>query len=453
MLTETNYRVWSTMTEQMLKEKKLWAHITRTARLPAPVRVLRAAIIGAPAEAGSDEVIGIPAVTKAMVDLDIKMHEDFDAAAARANYVVMQTLSQKDISAVMMLQDVAEKWDKLADDYASVSDSFATLARTRFHSFKILNGESVTETQHRFDDPINECNIQGVNLTEGDKTAALLMRPSAKWLNFFDAYGTMEPLPSVRTIFRAMKAQEERMNSRNESEYEEANFAGNSGGRVRGADEWKRRQKLDIKRPDYGPETRNCYCCGQSGHLAKDCSSKLKTCEICEKRGHLAVVCRSKPSSDTSKEEGETEEVAPNQDRSTKLLWPQKKPNLSFATKKEKARTEEGMFFSEVPNISTRGFRVTEGAGQNWGGRRDRGTDKVILMATEKKVGIPTQKTTIGELSTERAGVRINRGGEKIMTHSASSRGSSMETSFYLDDLIFSDADDGTISEDYITAK
>ena len=128
------------------------------------------------------------------------------------------------------------------------------------------------------------------------------------------------------------------------------------------------------------------YYCGQSGHLAKDCSSKLKKCEVCEKRGHLAVVCRSKPSSGTSKEEGESEEVAPNQDRSTKLLWPQKKPQLSFATKKEKARTEEGMFFSEVPNISTLGFRVTEGAGQNWGGRRGRGCDKV--MAIEKKVGI-----------------------------------------------------------------
>ena len=43
-----------------------------------------------------------------------------------------------------------EKWEERADDYASVSDSFATLAGTKFHAFKILNGESVTMTQHRF---------------------------------------------------------------------------------------------------------------------------------------------------------------------------------------------------------------------------------------------------------------------------------------------------------------
>ena len=76
----------------------------------------------------------------------------------------------------MMFLDVAEKWEKFADDYTFVSDSFATLARTIFYSFQILNGESVIETQHQFDDLINECNIQGVHRTEGDKTAVLLMQ-------------------------------------------------------------------------------------------------------------------------------------------------------------------------------------------------------------------------------------------------------------------------------------
>ena len=60
-------------------------------------------------------MIGIPAVTRAMVDLDIKTNEDFDAAAARANYSLMQTLSQKDISAVMMLPDAAEKMGEIGD--------------------------------------------------------------------------------------------------------------------------------------------------------------------------------------------------------------------------------------------------------------------------------------------------------------------------------------------------
>ena len=104
---------------------------------------MRAVVIGAPAEPGSDEVIGIPAVTRAMADLDIKMNEDYEAAAARANYVVMQTLSQKDISAVMMLPDVAEKWEKLANDYAAVSSSQGTVARAKFNNFR--HAESATE--------------------------------------------------------------------------------------------------------------------------------------------------------------------------------------------------------------------------------------------------------------------------------------------------------------------
>ena len=52
------------------------------------------------------------------------MNEDFDAAAAKANYVVMQIPLHKGIYAVMMLQDVAEKWEKFANKYVSVSDSF-----------------------------------------------------------------------------------------------------------------------------------------------------------------------------------------------------------------------------------------------------------------------------------------------------------------------------------------
>ena len=53
------------------------------------------------------------------------------------------------------------------------------------------------------------------------------MHPSTKWKDFLDAYATMEPLPTTSTIFKAMKAHEERLNARNESE---ANYAGNTGG-------------------------------------------------------------------------------------------------------------------------------------------------------------------------------------------------------------------------------
>ena len=79
------------MTEQMLREKKLWGHITRTAIFPAPIRVMTAAVIAVPAAPGSDAVAGVPAITRAMVEHDIKVNEDYDASAARANTVILQT--------------------------------------------------------------------------------------------------------------------------------------------------------------------------------------------------------------------------------------------------------------------------------------------------------------------------------------------------------------------------
>ena len=118
----------------------------------------------------------------------------------------MQTLSQKDISAVMMLPDATEKWDKLANDYSAVSSSQSTNAQSKFSNFKIRDGESVIETQHIFYDLVNEYSIQAIYLSEEEKIKALLMRPCSKWTNSMDLYATMEPLLSSAAIFKALKS-------------------------------------------------------------------------------------------------------------------------------------------------------------------------------------------------------------------------------------------------------
>lgn len=117
------------------------------------------------------------------------------------------------------------------------------------------------------------------------------------------------------------------------------------------------------------------------------------------------------------------------------------RPQLSFATatKKEKAWIDESMFFSKVlkansvslsqhatPNISTLGFQVSEEVDQNWGKKRSWGSDKVMFMVAEKKVGTPTWRIISGELPPERVGLQIDQGGNEITTRSASSCGSSL---------------------------
>lgn len=105
-----------------------------------------------------------------------------------------------------------------------------------------------------------------------------------------------------------------------------------------------------------------------------------------------------------------------------------------------------------IPNILTSAFRASEGAGQNWGGRRGRGSDKLMFMAAIEKAGTLAKRIIIGELPAERAEVRIDRGGDKITMHFASSCESSMGSSIFLDNSIYSDADDNTASENRITA-
>ena len=79
-----------------------------------------------------------------------------------------------------------------------------------------MDGETVVQTLHRFDQLANECVIQALPLSEDNKAMILLTHPSEKWRGFIDSYATQDPLPTVSVIFRAMKAQEERWNARND---------------------------------------------------------------------------------------------------------------------------------------------------------------------------------------------------------------------------------------------
>ena len=342
ILSEKNYRVWSTVVETDLREKKLWPHVIGTAVRPRAARAVAIAVAARAASPGMDAMAGIPEITQAMVDSDNKKIDDFDASVARANSVLLQTLEAKDIMATLLLKSPAEKWLKLATDYAAISVSMATNALSRFHDFKMRDGDSVLQTQHRFDQLVNECMIQAVNITDENKTIVLLTHPTEKWRTFIDAYATQDPLPRVDVIFRAMKALEERWTSRNDREYEEANYMGRGGG---GSSYGNYKAKgSGPPKPSQGSDSRICYCCGRTGHLAKECPMREKTCNVCKAKGHLANMCRSK---------SVVEEVQNGGDATTEEAKPatiQEKPRLSFAkgTKFQTSRQDvEGMVVAE----------------------------------------------------------------------------------------------------------
>ena len=52
ILKDGNYRVWSVVTEEMLKQLKVWRHVDGTAIRPPEARAVVAAVAGAPADDG-----------------------------------------------------------------------------------------------------------------------------------------------------------------------------------------------------------------------------------------------------------------------------------------------------------------------------------------------------------------------------------------------------------------
>lgn len=80
----------------------------------------------------------------------------------------------------MMLQSPVEKWLKFATDYAASFVSMATNALSRFHDFKMRDGDSILQIWHRFYHLVNKCIIQVVNIMEENKTIILLTHPTEK---------------------------------------------------------------------------------------------------------------------------------------------------------------------------------------------------------------------------------------------------------------------------------
>ena len=80
------------------------------------------------AAAAADPILGkagvaaVAEITQEQVDADHKKIEDFEAASARANALILSSMQQQDILALYGHDSPKQTWFKLKADYNLVSD-------------------------------------------------------------------------------------------------------------------------------------------------------------------------------------------------------------------------------------------------------------------------------------------------------------------------------------------
>ena len=238
VLKDGNYRWWSTVIEQSLREKKVWGHVQGTVAVPGPILVLGAgatpaipAVAAILAAMGVAPVAAIPAVvanlgvTQVQVDASRVAFEQYSVNEAKANSMILLTLEQKDVLTLLAFPSAAGKWTKLAADHVSITQSRAINAHQKFQSFAFISGEHVYQIRQRFDGLVTECILQGIVLTENQKSTVLLTHPSERWRLTIDNISMQVPLPTTAAIFEQMIILNEKWEARDDKEHTEANMA------------------------------------------------------------------------------------------------------------------------------------------------------------------------------------------------------------------------------------
>ena len=169
-----------TLLEQQFKFQKLWAHITSTEVRPPEPRVVTPGVAAVATGNGIGAVAAIAEITEEPVDSDNRKIEDFEAAIAKANFILLQHIEQKDVGALYGYDSPTQKWQKLQADYAHINMQMATKARVCFFSFKWGSSENTLELQHRFGAAYAELETQGVPETSKTQARILMTYPTER---------------------------------------------------------------------------------------------------------------------------------------------------------------------------------------------------------------------------------------------------------------------------------
>ena len=194
VLKDETVNVWSTVIEQLFREKRIWGHVQGTTPHPGPPLILGAgATAGSPRIRAIPEAMGVvgvpeivavianPGVTQAQVDAQQILIEKWEANEAKATAILLQSLRQVDVISIRALPTVHAKWAKLMSDYVPRSTTLAMNTRNRLVNFAMLHGKRVMAMKQRLESLVDECATQLVVTAEIERTNALLTCPTPKW--------------------------------------------------------------------------------------------------------------------------------------------------------------------------------------------------------------------------------------------------------------------------------
>lgn len=118
ILKDANYRVCETLLEQTLRYQKLSQHANRTTVLPPAARVVSPGVTTVAAGLGIAAVAAIADITQEHVDSDTRKIEDYEAAIAKANYIILYHIQRSHVMSLQAFKNLSQKWQKLQADYA-----------------------------------------------------------------------------------------------------------------------------------------------------------------------------------------------------------------------------------------------------------------------------------------------------------------------------------------------
>lgn len=247
-----------------------------------------------------------------------------------------------------------EVWTTLLQRYESKTTASKSHARDMLHQCKKDSKETFDTYVSRIIQAMISLEEMGEKISEGELMYVLLNGlPSdydslVQTLRVNDKIKFNEACQHIREYeeaqkFKAVKSEEEVAHQAKEGDHKSEKQKAKK-------DKYRGRSKS----ANSNDRNKNCYVCGRSNHLAKDCFMKDKTCNTCNKTGHISFTCfknKDKKKCDKCRKIGHTKE---------ECRFNKNKSDNKESDKNEDEHDSDGSYFAVAA------FNKNEGSNSSW---------------------------------------------------------------------------------------